>query len=136
MTGDARYLKTAEDCAAFYMERTPAHGVPQNDWDEAEPQNPHESSAAAIAASGLFNLAKLTGDPTRARLYHEYALQIMDTLTEPGFVAIDTPGWEGILMQGMYHERLGLGVNESVMWGEYFFLEAVAKVLEEEAIWP
>jgi unsaturated chondroitin disaccharide hydrolase len=29
----------------------------------------------------------------------------------------------------MYHERLKLGVDESVMWGEYFFLEAVSQVL-------
>ena len=26
----------------------------------------------------------------------------------------------------------GLGVNESVMWGDYFFLEAVCKVLGAE----
>ncbi|MEZ4832094.1 MAG: hypothetical protein R2873_08855 [Caldilineaceae bacterium] len=41
-------------------------------------------------------------------------------------------GLEGILKQGMYHERRGLGVNESVMWGDYFFLEAVSKVLGYE----
>ncbi|MBV7331027.1 glycoside hydrolase family 88 protein [Chloroflexi bacterium TSY] len=136
MTQDARYLETAESCAQFYIERTPAHGVPPNDWDEPEPQNPYESSAAAIAASGFFNLAKLTGDATRSRFYYDYALQIMDTLTEPEFVATNTPGWEGILMKGMYHETLGLGVNQSVMWGEYFFLEAVSKVLGLEEVWP
>ena len=39
------------------------------------------------------------------------------------------PGWEGILKHGMYHQRKGLGVDESVMWGEYFFVEALAKAL-------
>ena len=131
-TNDVRYLQTAEDCARFYIENTPAHGVPPNDWDEPNPADPYESSAAAIAASGLFNLAKLTGDATRARLYRDYALQIMDTLTEPEFLASETPGWEGILKHGMYHQMRGLGVNESVMWGEYFFLEAVSKVLGHE----
>ncbi|MFN2203802.1 MAG: hypothetical protein ACK2UO_21580 [Caldilineaceae bacterium] len=128
-TNDVRYLQTAEDCAAFYMERTPAHGVPPNDWDEPNPTLPFESSAAAIAASGLFNLANLTGDVARKRLYRDYALQILDTLTTPEFLAVDTPGWEGILKHGMYHERKGLGVDESVMWGEYFFLEALSKAL-------
>ncbi len=56
----------------------------------------------------------------------------MDTLTGPEFLANETPGWEGVLKQGMYHERRGLGVNESVMWGDYFFLEAVSKVLGYE----
>jgi unsaturated chondroitin disaccharide hydrolase len=129
-TNDVRYLETAEDCAAFYMEHTPSHGVPPNDWDEHHPALPYESSAAAIAASGLFNLANLTGDVARRRLYRDYALQILDTLTTPEFLAVNTPGWEGILKHGMYHERKGLGVDESVMWGEYFFLEALSKALK------
>ncbi len=133
-SGDVRFLQTAEMCAQFYIEHTPAHGVPPNDWMEPEPQNPYESSAAAIAASGLLNLAKLTGDPARTRLYHDYALQIVDTLTSPEFLAAEQAGggYEGILKHGMYHERKGLGVDESVMWGEFFFLEAVSKVLADE----
>ncbi len=129
---DVRFLNTAEACANFYIERTPAHGIPPNDWDEPEPAQPYESSAAAIAASGLFNLARLTGDPARARLYHDYALRIVDTLTTPEFLAVQTPGWEGLLKHGMYHQRRGLGVDESVMWGDYFFLEAAGKVLGYE----
>ncbi len=131
-TQDVRFLNTAEACANFYIERTPDYGIPPNDWEEPNPDLPYESSAAAIAASGLFNLAKNTGDPIRARFYHSYALRIVDTLTTPEFLAIDTPGWEGILKRGMYHPRKGLGVAESVMWGEYFFLEAVSKVLGHE----
>ena len=131
-TQDPRFLQTAEACANFYIERTPDHGVPPNDWEEPNSRFPYESSAAAITASGLFNLAKLTGDPLRARYYREYALHIVDTLTSPEFLAVDTPGWEGILKHGMYHQRKGLGVDESVMWGEYFFLEAVSKAVGDE----
>jgi len=43
------------------------------------------------------------------------------------------PGWEGILKHGIYHQTKGIGVNESVMWGEYFFVEAVDKALSLEA---
>ena len=53
-------------------------------------------------------------------------------MTEPEFLAIETPGWEGILKHGSYHQAKGLGVDESVMWGDYFFLEAVSKVLGHE----
>ena len=126
-TGDARFLRTAQACADFYIERTPAHGVPPNDWDEPAPALPYESSAAAIAASGLLNLASLTHEPAQAAGYRAYALHILDTLTAPEFLAVDTPGWEGILKHGMYHQRKGLGVDESVMWGDYFFLEALGK---------
>jgi len=131
-SNDIRFLNTAELCANFYIEQTPEHGVPPNDWMEVGEKRPFESSAAAIAANGFFNLARLTQDPIRARFYQDYALTIMDTLTEPEFLAIDTAGWEGILKHGAYHVMKGLGVDESVMWGEYFFLEAVSKVLGYE----
>ena len=43
-------------------------------------------------------------------------------------------GREGVLKHGIYHLDKKLGVDESVMWGEYFFLESVSKVLSMEAI--
>lgn len=129
-TGDERFLRTAEACAGYYIERTPADGVPPNDWDEPHPALCCESSAAAIAASGLLDLARLTRDPARGLLYRDYALRILDTLAGPGFLAVETPGWEGILKHGIYHQRKGLGVDESVMWGDYFFLEALSKAMK------
>ncbi|HEY3289897.1 MAG TPA: glycoside hydrolase family 88 protein [Anaerolineae bacterium] len=131
-TRDRRFLDTAQSCADFYMEQTPTHGVPPNDWDEPNPLLPYESSAAAITACGLFNLASIATDATRVNLYRTYAERIVMTLCQPEFLAIDTPGWEGVLRHGMYHQRKGLGVDESVMWGDYFFLEALSKALGEE----
>jgi len=131
-TGDLRFLSAAEACADFYIERTPDHGVPPNDWDEPDPVLPYESSAAAIAASGLWSLGDMTGDPARAYVYRRYALRILDTLTGPEFLAIETPGWEGVLRHGIYHQGKGLGVDESVMWGDYFLLEALSKILAAE----
>jgi unsaturated chondroitin disaccharide hydrolase len=129
LSGDERFLDAAQRCADFYIERTPPHGVPPNDWEEPAPRRPFESSAAAIAASGLLQLASLTKDPERAATYNDYARTILDTLLTPEFLAVDTPGWEGILKHGSYHERKDLGVDESVMWGEYFFVEALDKLL-------
>ncbi|MGC8792345.1 MAG: glycoside hydrolase family 88 protein, partial [Bryobacteraceae bacterium] len=45
------------------------------------------------------------------------------------WVARDDPEWEGILKGGVYHLHKGLGVNESVMWGEHFFVEALDRAL-------
>jgi len=134
LSRDERFLDTAQRCADFYIERTPPHGIPPNDWEEPSPRRPYESSAAAIAASGLLQLAALTRDAQRAAKYTEYARTILDTLLTADFLAFDTPGWEGILKQGSYHERKDLGVDESVMWGEYFFVEALDKLLGAPAV--
>jgi unsaturated chondroitin disaccharide hydrolase len=131
---DERFLDVAERTAAFYMDRTPANGVPPNDWEESNPPRPWESSAAAITASGLFQLAELATNVDRAHAYRAYAVTIMETLLTPEFLADGTAGWDGILKHGSYHERLNLGVDESVMWGEYFFVEALDKLLGAPAI--
>ncbi|MBV8416219.1 MAG: glycoside hydrolase family 88 protein [Verrucomicrobia bacterium] len=130
-TQDERFLDTSERCAKFYLDRTPAHGIPPNDWEEPEPRRPYESSAAAIAAAGLLELARTVSESAKADYYRERAFAILVTLMSPEFLASETPGWEGILKHGIYHERKGLGVDESVMWGEYFFLAALDKALAD-----
>ena len=137
LTGEHSYLQTAIMCADFFLDKTNfgenapfGPGIPPNDWDGH--QDRVESSAAAIAASGLLNLANLVQDKIYAMHYRNAALIILNTLTEPEYLADQTPGWEGILKHGMYHLNKGLGVDESVMWGEYFFVEALNKALALE----
>ena len=128
-TREVHFLDTARRCAEFYLARTPAHGVPPNDWEEPNPARQYESSAAAIAAAGLLELAGAVPDLAEAERYQSHAFIILDTLLGPEFLANETPGWDGILKHGIYHERKELGVDESVMWGDYFFLSALDKAL-------
>lgn len=129
-TGAPDDLSVAERNADYLLAHSPEGLVPPWDFDaETEPDRPDDSSAAAIAASGLWNLADLTRDPARAARYQDAALTILDTLCSEHFVAWNEPEWEGLLKHGVYHLHKGLGVDESVMWGDFFFLEAVSKVL-------
>jgi unsaturated chondroitin disaccharide hydrolase len=130
LSGDTRFLDTAERCADFFLDRTGTSVIPPNDWEEPDPPRPYESSAAAIASSGLWQLAELTADQERGARYRDATIRILTRLASPDFLALGDPGWEGILKHGVYHERRGLGVDESVMWGDYFFVEALDRVLE------
>ena len=128
-TRDARFLRTAEACAAFYLANTPADGVAIWDFDApSESRALLDTSAAAIAASGLFQLSTLAGDPSKKLYYDEMANRILTSLCAH-HSAEDDSEWEGILKGGVYHLHKGLGVNESVMWGEYFFVEALDRAL-------
>ena len=122
---DSRLLATAEACADFYILHTPPDGVPHWDYDAApDTRELMDTSAAAIAASGLFQLGDLSADPTKGHFYRETARHVLATLCR-NWLAESDPQWEGILKGGVYHIHKHLGVNESVMWGEYFFLEAL-----------
>jgi len=79
----------------------------------------------------MLQLSNLTQDPIKSRYYYDYALRILLTLADSELLAVEED-WEGILKHGIYHQRKGLGVDESVMWGDYFLLEAVYKVLQHD----
>jgi unsaturated chondroitin disaccharide hydrolase len=133
LTRDTRFLQTAEANAEFFLEHLPTTNVPPWDFD-APADGPLsrqqvDSSAAAIAASGLFNLAQLTTDRIRSSAYVSAAMRIVGALVQPQYLAINDPQWEGILKKGVYHIHKRLGVDESVMWGEFFYVEALAKAL-------
>ncbi len=129
---DPGLLATAQACADFYIRHTPPDGVPPWDYD-APPQTPAQpdTSAAAIAASGLFQLSALATDGARGHLYRQTARHILGTLCRD-WLAESDPQWEGILKGGVYHMHKNLGVNESVMWGDYFFLEALERASAPE----
>jgi unsaturated chondroitin disaccharide hydrolase len=128
-TRDARFLDTAEACADFYIANTPVGGVPPWDYD-APPESRKlvDTSAAAIAAGGLLQLAGMLPDAIKGEHYRSAAVDILKTLCEK-YLAASDPDWEGILKHGVYHVHKGLGVGESVMWGEYFFVEALDRAL-------
>jgi unsaturated chondroitin disaccharide hydrolase len=67
-------------------------------------------------------------DPVKGFYYWSCALHILSTLCEK-HTAKNEPKWEGILKGGVYHVHKDLGVGESVMWGEYFFCEALENAL-------
>jgi unsaturated chondroitin disaccharide hydrolase len=131
-TRDPRDLAVAQRNADCFLAGCPPGLVPPWDFDvEAGPRRIDDSSAAAIAASGLWDLAKTCAEaePVRADRYRRATLTILSSLCSDHYMAWNTPGWEGVLMHGLYHIHKGLGVDESVMWGDFFFLEAVDKVL-------
>jgi len=147
LTRELEYLRIAEANAAYWLAHIPVdegkYGLAPWDFDApaAGPfsRNVPDTSASAIAASGLLNLSRLTEDSGRGKKYLECALRTIDTLasnhlgedeTEPESGAKPGPiKWEGILRNGVYHIHKGLGVGESVMWGEFFFVEGLQKAL-------
>ena len=137
LTGLEDFLEVSERNAAYWLAQLPEDQVPYWDFDADQsqplPWGPQkESSAAAIAASAMLELARQTRCPEHAIAYHNQALVLLDVLSTPEYLARETPGWEGILKHGVYHTEKGLGVDESVMWGDFFFVEGLTKVVMGE----
>ena len=138
LSGAAEFLEPARRCALCYLRRAPADLVPPWDFDlPGVVDSLRDSSAAAITASGLWDLSEAVADPAEQQRYRTAALTILQTLCSDAFLPRQRPQWEGILLHGVYHYPRGLGVDESVAWGDHFFVEALVKALagSSEAGW-
>jgi unsaturated chondroitin disaccharide hydrolase len=126
---DPRFLHTSENCADYYITHTPSDGVPPWDYN-APPENRSlvDTSSAAIAAAGLLRLCRQIPDPMKGHFYWSTGIGILRTLCTR-YLASSDPRWQGVLKGGVYHIHKGLGVDESVMWGEYYFVEALEEAL-------
>jgi unsaturated chondroitin disaccharide hydrolase len=134
LSGLEEFRAVAERNADYWLTHLPRDKVPYWDFNadltQPLPWGPQkDSSAGAIAASALLDLELQTRSVDEAVIYRTTAEAMLDALVEPKYLAIDTPGWEGILKHGVYHTKKNLGVDESVMWGDYFFVEALTKVV-------
>jgi unsaturated chondroitin disaccharide hydrolase len=130
LSGEPEFLELARRCAEYYLGHAPAGLVPYWDFDLPE-GGPYlwDSSAAAIAASGYWDLSEVVQDVVEQDRYRTAALAILQALCGEPFLAEGQPAWEGILRHGVYHYHKGLGVDESVAWGDHFFVEALVKAV-------
>jgi unsaturated chondroitin disaccharide hydrolase len=128
LSGEPEFLDTALKCAEFYLRSAGPGLVPP--WDFSLPAEAPflwDSSAAAITACGFLDIAALVTEPEHKRRFQEASFTILRTLCSDAFLARSQPGWEGILLHGVYHFHKNLGVDESVAWGDHFFVEALVK---------
>ncbi|WP_405113960.1 glycoside hydrolase family 88 protein [Paenibacillus sp. FSL K6-1217] len=124
-TGDERFLNTAKRIAHYFIAALPEDQVPHWDFRLADDKRiARDSSAAAIAASGLLELADILPAGEKS-LYASAAERILRSLTE-SYATWDQPGHEAILLHGAVSGDSHMDV--SLIYGDYFYVEAVAKL--------
>jgi unsaturated chondroitin disaccharide hydrolase len=113
--------------ANYFLNRLPDDLICCWDLIFSGPPHHRDSSAAAIAASGLIELARILPpeDPDRSA-YEAAALAILETLAASYLLPPGAPG-TGLLGHGVYHMPKGVGIDEACIWGDYFFLEALVR---------
>ncbi len=155
-------LKAAKATCDYYIENTPADGVPY--WDTgapglhklgdylAEPADPFndfepvDSSAAAIAAQGLLRLGsylKGKSEIDAGARYWQAGLSVTDTLISEPYLSTDE-NHQGLLLHSIYHRPNGwdfipagskIPFGESSMWGDYHIREVclyLQRIINEE----
>lgn len=126
-TGDSKYLHAAKQVAHYYLSALPEDGLPY--WDFRLPAvagEPKDTSAAAIAASGLIELANLVPE-SESELYRNGAIKLLSELTKR-YGTWDEPAHQAILKGGTAHRPRDMGIDVSLIYGDYYYVEALAKL--------
>lgn len=128
-TKDETFVHAAKRLADYFLTRLPEDGVVY--WDlifMSGAEQERDSSAAAIAVCGLLELAKqlLPSDPDRSR-YDTAAVSMLAALTM-NYTTMELPKADGLLLHGVYNKPRGWGIDESTIWGDYFYLEALIRL--------
>lgn len=131
---DARFLTTAKRLADYFIRNLPADYVPY--WDFSQNgKAPRDSSAAAVAAAGMLELSTFVNDSGARSKYYDEALHIQAALSNPG-VYLANPSaspTDGLLLHGTYSVPAREGIDTSLIWGDYYYLESCARAMGRNA---
>jgi unsaturated chondroitin disaccharide hydrolase len=118
MTGAARYREASERVAEYFRSRLPEDGVPPWDFTADGPREPKDSSAAAIASYGFQKLYQATAD----RRHLHTATMLLQALAATCANRSDAGG---LLLHATADLPHGLGIDESTMYGDYYYLKSL-----------
>jgi len=122
-------LADAMQLADYFLAQLPPDRIAL--WDLSLPHDsaePRDSSACAIATCGLLEIAAQLPEGAQRQRYHNAALDLLEALTQ--HCAGQLPASGGLLRHGVYHRAANLGVDEATLWGDYYYLEALARVAD------
>ncbi|MEU1971571.1 glycoside hydrolase family 88 protein [Microbacterium sp. NPDC019599] len=131
-TGDDELLGAAWRCADYFIAHLPADSIPY--WDLVYTDGsdaPRDSSAAAIAACGFLELARVDVDPERAARAQALGETLVAALAAD--CAPRGPAdSDALLLHGVYDLPKDRGVDEGTLWGDYFYLEALTRLADPD----
>ena len=134
-TNDARFLDQATRIADFYTQSTrmPADGVPYFDFDAPirdDVPDYRDASAGAIAASGLFELAKYATAAGAAERYRAFAIKAVRSLSSTGstgYRAATGTNNQFLLMHTVGNYPQNDEIDVAMNYADYYYLEALGR---------
>jgi len=124
-THEKKYLEQAQKIADFIFNHPnlPSDLVPYWDYDAPNiPNEPRDVSAAAIAASGLFELSTYT--PQNAKKYQQWAKQILRSLASEKYQC-DIPPF--FLKHSVGSIPGKFEMDAPIIYADYYYIEALLR---------
>jgi unsaturated chondroitin disaccharide hydrolase len=128
---DEQYLKLGKKLIHYFWNRLPGDLIPYWDLSLSGQEVPKDSSAAAIAACGMLQLADALPETDADKgIYEKMAVAIVGSLIR-SYSAASEPECDGLLLHAVYSVPQGMGVDECNLWGDYYYFEALVRLSKD-----
>lgn len=117
-----------KDVTYYALNHLPDDLIPYWDYDFTSGDEPRDSSAGLINACGMHEMAKLLSEKDEQKqIYESAAAQILDSVIDN--YTKDFPTNDGLVLRVTAGKPQGLGIDECGVYGDYFYLEALARYI-------
>jgi unsaturated chondroitin disaccharide hydrolase len=117
------YLQQAQHIADYILSKLPADKIPYWDYDAPGiPNEPRDASAACIAASALYELARYTNNRNYTKTADKIVSELVKNYLSPvkqnsGFILLHSTG----------HKPAKSEIDVPIIYADYYFLEALLR---------
>lgn len=135
-TKDNNMPELFEKVTNYFLNRLPEDYVPYWDLDFGDGSGElRDSSAAAIAVCGILEMLPHISDEKLKEVYEGAVDKIMYSLYT-NYSTKDIPESNGLLLHAVYSIPHNLGVDECNIWGCYYYMEALCRMMKcSKAYW-
>jgi len=125
--GDTSLIVLSERLGNYFLARLPTDHVCCWDLAFTDDKVERDTSAAAIAVCGLLEMARQMPITDAGRARFEAAAQTILLSLIDNYALGEHDAGDGLLREAVYHMPKTIAVRERVIWGDYFYLEALMR---------
>lgn len=130
---DEKFVDLFKRVTNYFLNHLPSDNICY--WDLVFDENSGEerdTSAAAIVVCGMLEMIKYLpdSDPDK-KIYQNAVNAIMKSLITK-YTTKNIEYSNGLLTEAVYSKPNGSGVDECCIWGDYFYMEALVRIMKPE----
>ena len=130
---DEKFVDLFKRVTNYFLNHLPSDNICY--WDLVFDENSGEerdTSATAIAVCGMLEMIKYLpdSDPDK-KIYQNAVNAIMKSLITK-YTTKNIEYSNGLLTEAVYSKPNGSGVDECCIWGDYFYMEALVRIMKPE----
>lgn len=130
---DERALEAFKAATNYFLNNIPSDYVAYWDLSFTDgADEPKDASCPTIAMCGMLEGIKYMGDSDPLKkIYINACKRMMNSLID-NYISKDVPEANGLILHQVYSKPHKLGVDELNIWGDYFYMEALHRMLDPE----